>query len=273
MSGRGKLTIIIVPFRALCHEIGNSLRDAFRLDDVKVNELTDTLQIDYLEQIAELFDATGSTSKYVLALTPEKFLYLLRQTPSLVNSVGLVIYDEGHQFDTGSRGIVYELLLTEIKKLLPAGAQTILISAVIENAQAIAKWLIGENAQVVTGNDLTPTARSAAFATWAEKLGQMMFYESTPLQRPDYFVPRVIEQQKLDKLGREVKARAFPKRAAQRMYPSIWVFVLWKTAGPQSSADGRILHQTSYPVPLKSTNADSIFHLQPLIRILTNWIG
>ncbi|NOT23096.1 MAG: DEAD/DEAH box helicase [Nitrospiraceae bacterium] len=212
MSGRGKLTIIIVPFRALCHEISNSLRDAFRLDDVKVNELTDTLQIDYLEQLAELFDATGSTSKYVLALTPEKFLYLLRQTPSLVNSVGLVIYDEGHQFDTGSRGIVYELLLTEIKKLLPPGAQTILISAVIENAQAIAKWLIGENAQVVTGNDLTPTARSAAFATWAEKLGQMMFYESMPLQRPDYFVPRVIEQQKLEKSGREVKARAFPEK-------------------------------------------------------------
>ena len=35
MSGRAKLAIVIAPFRALVHEISNSLRDAFMPDDVK----------------------------------------------------------------------------------------------------------------------------------------------------------------------------------------------------------------------------------------------
>lgn len=212
MSGRAKLAIVIAPFRALVHEISNSLRNAFRTDSIKVNELSDALQIDYLEQIDELFGAQGTNSKYVVVLTPEKFLYVLRQTPSLVDSVGLAVYDEGHQFDTGSRGIIYELLLTEIKRLLPVSSQTILISAVIQNAQAIGNWLIGENAKIVTGKDLSPTARSVAFASWADRLGQLMFYETDSLKKPDYFVPRVIEQQKFDKKGRERKARHFPER-------------------------------------------------------------
>ena len=131
-SSRATLAVVIAPFRALCHEITNSLRAAFRNDDVTINEVSDALQIDYLE-IAVASDA----SKTVLVLSPEKFLYVLRQTPALVNRVGLIIYDEGHQFDSGSRGVVYELLLTEITKLLPVSAQTILISAVIRGSASL----------------------------------------------------------------------------------------------------------------------------------------
>lgn len=211
MSGRGKLAIVIAPFRALCHEISNSLRSAFQNDEAKVNELSDVLQLDYFEKLAELLGLQEFTSNYILVLTPEKFLYILRQTPTLVDRVGLVIYDEGHQFDAGSRGIIYELLLTEIKKLLPGTAQTILISAVIQNANAIGKWLIGQDAKIVTGKDLFPTTRSIAFASWAERLGQLMFYETESLRRPDYFVPRIIEQQELTGSSRE-SVKHFPER-------------------------------------------------------------
>ena len=120
------------------------------------------------------------------------------------------MYDEGHQFDSGSRGITYELLLTEIKALLPAGAQTVLISAVIQNAQAIGKWLMGDSAQVVNGSGLLPTARSVAFASWIERLGQLMFFESISYVQPDYFVPRVIEQETLAKHPGERANRYFP---------------------------------------------------------------
>ena len=90
------------------------------------------MQLDYLQQLAELLGTGAPTSQNILVLTPEKFLYVLRQTPTLVADIGIVVYDEGHQFDSGRRGITYELLLTEIKALLPAAAQTILISAVIQ---------------------------------------------------------------------------------------------------------------------------------------------
>ena len=65
-----------------------------------------------------LFGSEAPTSQYILVLTPEKLLYVLRQKPTVVTDIGMVVYDEGHQFDSGSRGITYELLLTEIKALL-----------------------------------------------------------------------------------------------------------------------------------------------------------
>lgn len=212
LSGRTKLAVVVAPFRALCHEIGTSLRQAFRKDDVKVNELSDAMQLDFLQQFAELLGTESPTSQNILVMTPEKFLYVLRQKPTLVANIGIVVYDEGHQFDSGSRGITYELLLTEIKALLPAAAQTILISAVIQNAQAIGEWLIGEAVQVVNGSGMLPTARSVAFASWIERLGQLMFFESDSYGQPDYFVPRVIEQRKLALRAGERTDRYFPKK-------------------------------------------------------------
>ncbi|WP_075256238.1 DEAD/DEAH box helicase [Herbaspirillum camelliae] len=210
MSGRTKLAVVVAPFRALCHEIAVSFKQDFTGEDIKVNELSDALQIDFIEQISELFGSSPPSTSYVLVLTPEKFLYVLRQAPNALKHVGLVVYDEGHQFDTGGRGITYELLLTEIKEVLPEHAQTVLISAVMQNPDAIAKWLMGEDkAQVIDGAALLPTSRSVAFASWTESLGQLMFYENG-YTRQDYSVPNVIESVEL--LGLEPDKAQFPSR-------------------------------------------------------------
>lgn len=211
-ADRTRVAVLVAPFRALCHEIATSLRHAFKGEDVKVNELSDALQLDFVDQLAELFGQVAPATRHLMVLTPEKLLYVLRQEPSLVAHIGLVVYDEGHQFDTGARGITYELLLTEIKRLLPASAQTVLISAVIKNAVAVGTWLIGTEPNVVDGTGLLSTARSVAFATWSERLGQLLFFESDSYARPDYFVPRSIEVQELELRGKERKAQLFPKK-------------------------------------------------------------
>lgn len=212
LSNRTNLAVIVAPFRALCHEIGTTLRRDFKDDNIKVNELTDAIQLDFLNDIAELLGVFEPVSKYLLVVTPEKLLYVLRQTPTLLNSIGLVVYDEGHQFDSGNRGITYELLLTEIKSLLPQSAQTVLVSAVIQNAAEVGEWLIGEDVKVINGVSLLPTSRSVAFASWLERLGQLIFFESNEYTQADYFVPRVIEQIKFEKQPRQKKDRFFPEK-------------------------------------------------------------
>lgn len=212
LADRTRVAVLVAPFRALCHEIATSLRHAFKGEDVKVNELSDALQIDFADQLAELFGQAAPTTRHLMVLTPEKLLYVLRQEPTLVAHIGMVVYDEGHQFDTGPRGITYELLLTEIKGLLDASAQTVLISAVIKNAVAVGTWLIGTEPNVVDGTGLLSTARTVAFATWSERLGQLLFFESDSYARPDYFVPRSIEAQELELRGRERKVRLFPQK-------------------------------------------------------------
>lgn len=212
LAGRTRVAVVVAPFRALCHEIATSMRHAFKGEDVKVNELSDALQLDFADQLAEWLGQLATTTRHLMVLTPEKLLYALRQEPTLIAHIGMVVYDEGHQFDTGSRGITYELLLTEIKGLLQASAQTVLISAVIKNAVAVGTWLIGAEPNVVDGTGLLSTARSVAFATWSERLGQLLFFESDSYVRPDYFVPRSIEAQELKLRGKERKTRLFPQK-------------------------------------------------------------
>lgn len=212
LSGRSRLAVVVAPFRALCHEISNSLRSAFANEAITVDEISDALQADYPAGLEELLGGGAMASLSVLVLTPEKLLYILRQEPSLLDCIGLVVYDEGHQFDTGSRGVTYELLLTEISRLLPEAAQTVLISAVIQNADAIGQWLIGDEVGIVRGTGLSPTARSIAFAHWAEAAGQLMFFESGEYANPDYFVPRVIEQHRLQRKKGERTDRVFPEK-------------------------------------------------------------
>lgn len=205
LSGRASLAVVVGPFRALCHEIRESLARAFRGEDVNVNELSDVFQRDF--DFEELV-----SGRAVLVMTPEKLVYVLRHIPELAGRVGLLVLDEGHQFDTGPRGVTYELLVTSLKGMIPTGAQKVLISAVITNAADIAKWLIGDEGAVVAGPDLLPTERSVAFASWKTQLGQLHFVAPENPDEEEFFVPRVIRSSALALRPRETKARQFPEK-------------------------------------------------------------
>lgn len=205
LSTRTKLAVVVAPFRALCHEIRDSLVVAFRAESIQVDEISDVPQND--------FDLESPEEKpHVYVVTPEKLLYLFRQTPDLAQRIGLLIYDEGHQFDTGLRGVTYELLLTSLKAVVPADCQVVLISAVITNAAAINQWLNGEQGSLVAGADLLPNLRSVAFASWVDKLGRLEFMAQPDSADHTYFVPRVLETQELTRRPRERVPRHFPVR-------------------------------------------------------------
>lgn len=203
-SGRTKLAVVVAPFRALCHEIRDSLVVAFRGEEIRIDEVSDVPQDDF-----ELEESAGAN---VLILTPEKLLYLTRQVSDFAQRIGLLVYDEGHQFDTGIRGVTYELLITALKAVVPADCQVVLISAVITNADAINSWLNGDDGSIVWGADLFPNQRSVAFASWLDSLGRLEFIEQPDSGSHTFYVPRVIESTPLAKRGRERNERRFPVR-------------------------------------------------------------
>ena len=204
LAERVSLAIIIAPFRALCHEIKNSLVEAFHNEPTKVDELSDALQTDF--EIAELLG-----HQQILVVTPEKLLYVLRHAPELAAHVGLLVFDEGHQFDSGTRGITYELLLTSLRSMIPEGTQKVLISAVISNAEAVGEWL-NEEPNVVEGTTLIPTFRSVGFASWLDQLGRIEYVDSRDAEQNEFFVPRVIERFNLGRKKRERTDRFFPEK-------------------------------------------------------------
>lgn len=204
LAERVSLAVIIAPFRALCHEIKNSLVEAFHNEPTKVDELSDALQTDF--EIAELLG-----HQQILVVTPEKLLYVLRHAPELAAHIGLLVFDEGHQFDSGTRGITYELLLTSLRFMVPEGTQKVLISAVISNAEAVGEWLNGAP-NVVEGTTLIPTFRSVGFASWLDQLGRIEYVDSRDAEQGEFFVPRVIERFNLGRKKRERTGRFFPEK-------------------------------------------------------------
>lgn len=206
LSGRTKTCVVVAPFRALCHEITETLRKAFIDEEITVNELTDVFQADF-----DADDLIGQQSCQVLAVTPEKLVYVLRQSPELANEIGLLILDEGHQFDSGVRGVTYELLITSLKSLLPENVQTVLISAVISNAEVIAGWLMPAG-KVIKDASLTPTFRTIGFSTWTTNQGRIQYVRSDNITQEEFFVPRVIESQRLNRRLRQRTDKFFPVR-------------------------------------------------------------
>ncbi|WP_020404967.1 DEAD/DEAH box helicase [Hahella ganghwensis] len=217
LSGRSDVAVIVAPFRALCREITATFEHAFEDEDVNINELQDVLDIsdsddDLIRFLTGQASKDGMATKSIVVTTPEKLVYLLRHEPALADSIGLLIFDEGHQFDTGRRGVTYELLMAYLKSRVGDDVQKVLISAVMANANSIGEWLNGEAGIEIQGAGCIPTVRSTAFASWQTEMGQLQYIDQDREADRDFFVPRVIEQINLGTRGRERTDRLFPAR-------------------------------------------------------------
>lgn len=205
LSERTDIAVVVAPFKALCHEIERDYFKAFYGErNISVDEINDVFENTDVNVFSDL------KKKHIVILTPEKLYYLLTQQKDFAEKIGLIIFDEGHQFDSGDRGVTYELLLTELKHYLPSNCQRILISAVIHNAEQISTWLSSDST-VVKGNKTLPTERSIGFVEFIGQKGRINFIDYNSLQNT-YFVPRVIEVHTLPKLKGERKIRNFPQK-------------------------------------------------------------
>ena len=199
-SGRATTAIIVAPLRALCNEIANDMISAFG-DEVLVNQFSDVLEEDFS---LELFLSFKSK---ILICTPEKLSYIIHHQADFLDEIGLYIFDEGHMFDDGSRGAIYELLISEIRSHISGKEQIILLSAVLSNAEQIQKWLLGEAGVLASDSKIKATPKTIGFASQTKDI----HYYSDDSAQEDFYVPRSIEVIALQKRPREKKRRYFPE--------------------------------------------------------------
>jgi superfamily II DNA/RNA helicase len=205
------LSIIIAPFRALCREISNDLKNDLQFDDnIQISEISDLLQIDYI--LEDLFNPERKT---VVVTTPEKFSYIIRHDESIIDSVGQLIFDEGHLFDDEERGVTYELLISSILKQVDQNAQKILISAIIPNVTEINNWFTKGEGVAFSGDDISIVDKLPAALKWenigGNNYGYLYFVSKDDYSSADFFVPRMIEIKPLQRRPRE----------SQRYFPSV----------------------------------------------------
>jgi POLQ-like helicase len=202
LSARASLAILVAPFRALCQEIRADLAYAFAGEGVTVHGVSDVLQDDFV------LGATND-NRQILVVTPEKLAFMLRADPNFIAQVGLAIFDEAHQFDSGSRGVLYELLLSSLRDQLGPSVQRVLISAVIGNAKEIGDWFLPNDYAAISGFTSRSARTSLAFTSWKGTTGRINYVKSAHLAEP-FFVPRVIQRQVIAPRVRETTPRYFP---------------------------------------------------------------
>ena len=200
LSERAKTVIIIAPLRALCNEITSDMYHSFG-KEVTVNQFSDVLQNDFWDLFSD------EAKKQILICTPEKLSYVLHHEPDFLRLIDLFIFDEGHMFDDGGRGVIYELLVTHIRQYITSEQQLILLSAVLPNAEAIKKWLFGDTGVLAADEKIVSTPKSVGFSSRRRNI----YFFSDNKSEEDYFIPQVLKVTKLEKLPRERKERSFPE--------------------------------------------------------------
>jgi len=76
----------------------------------------------------------------VIICTNEKLDSLIRHGAAWIRETSLIVVDEIHLLNDPSRGPTLEILLTQLREIVPR-AQTLALSATINNAAELAKWL------------------------------------------------------------------------------------------------------------------------------------
>jgi len=129
--------LYIAPLKALANEKYKDFKDKFDHLGVKVGLA-----------IGDIDSPSRYLNRYnIIVATAEKVDSLLRSKAKwLIDSLSIVVLDEIHFINDGSRGPTMEILTARIKELNP-NIQILALSATISNADEMAQWL---NASLVT---------------------------------------------------------------------------------------------------------------------------
>lgn len=125
----GKKAVYLVPLKAL----GNEKYEYFRKYE-QLGYLVTLRSGDFDSDDSDLVDYD------IIIATYEKMDSIIRHKASWLNDIGCIVVDEAHNITERGRGIVLEILLTRLK-LLCKNARIVCLSAVMSNAEDVARWL------------------------------------------------------------------------------------------------------------------------------------
>ena len=127
--------LYIAPFRSLSHEVENSLNLSLGSSGISISGLYGSGFVSGID-ISTIFESD------VIIATPEKIKAILRSNRNIIDSIKLVIIDEGHLLGASERLIRYEIFIEELRYLMgKSGGKFLVLSAVLPNAVNISSWL------------------------------------------------------------------------------------------------------------------------------------
>lgn len=159
----GKRAVFVTPLRALSAQTETTLQGTFGPLARKVSALYGSIGVSDFDE-----DAIGEHD--IVVATPEKLDFALRSNPSLLDDVGLLVFDEGHMIGLDEREVRYEAQIQRLLRRPDADERRIVcLSAILPDGDQMddfAAWLRRDHSSGIIKNDWRPTRLRFGEVVW-----------------------------------------------------------------------------------------------------------
>ncbi|MBG6148115.1 superfamily II DNA/RNA helicase [Labrenzia sp. EL_142] len=159
----GRRVMFVTPLRALSAQTESTLQRTF-------GPLGKTISALYGSIGVSGFDENAIRDHDIVVATPEKLDFALRNDPSLLDDVGLLVFDEGHMIGPGEREVRYEVQVQRLLRRQDADQRRIVcLSAILPDGDQLedfSAWLRRDQAGGPIKHDWRPTLLRFGEVIW-----------------------------------------------------------------------------------------------------------
>jgi hypothetical protein len=211
----GKRVVFVTPLRALSAQTEIVLQRTFQPLGKSVSSLYGSIGVSDV-------DENILRDRDIIVATPEKLDFALRNEPTLLDDVGLVVLDEGHMIGLGEREVRYEVQIQRLLKRADANTRRIIcLSAILpegDKLEDFVAWLTCDKPGGLLQNGWRPTRLRFGAVDW--KGDHARLNVNVGDEKP--FVPKFLTAS-IPPIGR--RATPFPKDQRELCLATAWRLV------------------------------------------------
>lgn len=211
----GKRIVFVTPLRSLSAQTELGLQRTFSPLGKTVSALYGSIGVSGVDEDA-------LRERNIVVATPEKLDFALRNDPTLLDDVGLVVLDEGHMIGLGEREVRYEVQIQRLLKRPDAAQRRIVcLSAILPEGDQLddfTHWLRRDQPGGPVSDSWRPTRLRYGEVVWNRNVARLNLRVGD--ERP--FVPRFLTAQ-IPPIGR--RRTPFPKDLGELCLATAWRLV------------------------------------------------
>lgn len=208
--------IYVTPLRALSAQVEHDLAETFIPLGFSVSSLYGSAGI-------ESGDAETLREGKIVVSTPEKLDFALRNDPSIIDDVKLVVLDEGHMLGPNEREVRYEALVQRLLRRSDAEHRRIVcLSALFptpEKMDDIVAWIRRDEPGGPVYSTWRPTRQRFGVLRWISDAARL----DVKVEEESPFVPRFIESRKAPEGSS--RRKNFPADKNELTLATAWRFI------------------------------------------------
>lgn len=266
----GRRVVYVTPLRALSAQVEVTLSRTFKPLGFSVSSV-------YGASGLGASDVETMKSATIVVATPEKLDFAVRQDPTVIEDVGLIVLDEGHMIGLSEREIRYEVLVQRLLRRSDAATRRIVcLSAIFTEGDpfdAFTAWIRSDREGGAIRSQWRPTRQRPATIEWRSGAGRLEYR----VEGETVFVPRFIEERPA--IGRRKKG--FPKDRPELIAATVDRFhteghsvllycPMRKSVEPTAEAFLKLVKQGYLETYLSD---DKSVEIETALRIGEEWLG